>query len=115
MGLTPICSPGFQVFSVGNQRFGLLLVLGLGALSEEARSLSPKRTAGNGPLRRFLLSRLIGELAELPIAGTLPLLLAGLEVRLTGETRLRLRLERLGNDPEAGGDEAAVGDCPAAG
>jgi hypothetical protein len=37
------------------------------------------------------------------MAGLLPLLLAGLEPRLTGEARLRL--ERLGNEPAAGGED----------
>ena len=54
---------------------------------------------------RRRLSRLAGELADPGTAGTLPLLLAGLEPRLTGETRLLLMLERLGNEPDAGGED----------
>ena len=61
---------------------------------------------------RRRLSRLAGELADPGTAGTLPLLLAKLEPRLTGETRLLLRLERLGNEPDAGGEDWAGGDWP---
>jgi len=100
---------------------GLLLVLGRGSPSVEGLSTSPRRRTGKLLLLiRRRLSRLEGELAEpgtagwLPLmAGLLPLLLAGLEPRLTGETRLRL--DRLGNEPAAGGEDCAGGDCPVEG
>ncbi len=75
--------------------------------------------AGTEALTRRFPSRFVGESAERsPLKdGTLPLLLAGLLCvllpRLTGETRLRL--VRLGNEPEAGGDDCVGGDWPVGG
>lgn len=50
---------------------------------------------------RRRLSRLGGEWLDRSAGGTLP----GLLPRLTGETRFRFKLERLGNEPEAGGED----------
>lgn len=88
--------------------------LGRGSGSFDGRS-SVRRMAGTDPLSRRRLSRLEGDIEERspPTEGTLPLELAGLLLvllpRLTGDTRLRL--VRLGNEPDAEGEDCVGGDC----
>ena len=111
MGLTVLGHGSWLDFPSENQRFGLLLWLGReGWLSEDFGSFSGVRNTGMEPLILRRGSTAGEEVEERSgyTEGILPLELAGFVpglVRLTGETRWLLRLDRLGKEPDAGGED----------